>query len=216
MRVRPQSWCGLLLVLLAAVSWAQTPPRRIAGDVVRFDAGMLTVRTAAGGEEQVKLVQSARITTRTKADVDHVQPNNYIGVTAAPRADGVLVASEIQIFPESMRGTGEGHRPMEGANTMTNATVSNYARTQSRSSTSEGTVGKMDQDSAERRMTLTYKGGEKVVVVPAGALVIASGIGEPALLKAGAHVVVYATPQADGTLGSDRVSVGMNGWVPPR
>jgi hypothetical protein len=213
---RESSWWGLLLLLVAAMSWAQNAPRRIAGDVVRFEGGTLAVRTAAGGEESVKILDKARITSRTKGDVDQVPVNSFIGVTAAPRADGTLVASEIQIFPESMRGTGEGHRPMEGANTMTNATVTNYARAQARSTTAEGTMGKMVQENAERRMTLTYKGGEKQVVVPPGAVVFVSDIGDTALLKPGAHVVVYATPQADGSLGADRVSVGMNGYVPPR
>ena len=58
---------------------------------------------------------------------------------------------------------------MQGANTMTNATVTSNARAQARSTSAEGTVGKMVQESADHRMMLTYKGGEKAVIVPNGA-----------------------------------------------
>lgn len=212
---RTRSLLVLSLVLLAAACWAQDAPRRIAGDVVGFENGTLTVRTAAGAEEHVKLLPNARVTMRSKADVDHLATNRYVGVTAAPRADGTLVASEIQVFPESMRGTGEGHRPMEGAYTMTNATVSSVARSAARSTTAEGTIGAM-QGGAEPRLTLAYKGGEKTVVVPPDTVVYASDIGDPGQLKPGAHVIVYATTQPDGSLATARVSVGTNGYVPPR
>ncbi len=44
-----------------------------------------------------------------------------------PQADGTQKAVEIHIFPEAMRGTGEGHRPWDlmPNSTMTNATVDN-------------------------------------------------------------------------------------------
>ena len=70
----------------------------------------------------IALPEKVSINLRTPTDISAINSGSFVGATASPRADGTLVASEVHIFPESMRGTGEGHRPMEGANTMTNAT----------------------------------------------------------------------------------------------
>ena len=48
-----------------------------------------------------------------------------IGTAAVPRSDGKLTALEVVVFPEAMRGTGEGHYGWDLApeSTMTNAMV---------------------------------------------------------------------------------------------
>ena len=70
-----------------------------------------------------------------------------------PRPDGSQMALEVLIFPEAMRGAGEGHRPWDlmPESTMTNATVAD-------------TVQKVEGHT----LTLTYKDGQKTIVVPAG------------------------------------------------
>ncbi len=207
---------GLLVAIVAsAAATAQTPARRIAGDVVRFDAGVLEVKTAAGESLSVKLADKARISTRAASDLAHVQQGGFIGTTAAPRADGTLVASEVHIFPEAMRGTGEGHRPMTGNNTMTNATVSKIAGGATRNTMTNATVANVAKADGERTLTLTYRGGQTVVVVPADTPIMTIDTGDPSMLVPGAHVVVYATTGSDGGLTADRVSVGKDGYVPP-
>jgi hypothetical protein len=122
----------------------------------------------------------------------------------------------VHIFAEALRGTGEGHRPMDGAPgaTMTNATVSGVAAAPPRNTMTNATVANVAASSQGRKMTLTYTGGEKIVIVPADALVFATEAGSRDLLVPGAHVVVYAASQSDGTLASERISVGKNGYVP--
>jgi hypothetical protein len=113
-----------------------------------------------------------------------------------PQSDGSLRAFEIQLFPESMRGVGEGHRPwdLQPHSTMTNGTV-------------VGTSG--------RSLTLDYQGGEKTVTVPADAPVITYQSGDPSLLVPGAHVIIIGKRSAGGSFAADRIGVGKNGLTPP-
>jgi hypothetical protein len=87
-----------------------------------------------------------------------------------PQADGTLRAFEIQVFPDSMRGVGEGHHPwdLQPQSTMTNGTVGDVVVTQGRT------------------LTLRYKDGEKTVVVPENAPIITYGVGSRAMLVPGA------------------------------
>jgi hypothetical protein len=130
-----------------------------------------------------------------------------------------LAATEVHLFPESMRGTGEGHRPMDiqpGA-TMTNATVTSVAagHTKSTSTMTNATVADIATSGSERRIALKYKDGEKVVVVGNNVPVVMVEPGDMSMLTPGAHVLVTAAKQLDGTLAADRISVGKNGLVPP-
>src|SRR5262249_51979711 len=116
-----------------------------------------------------------------------------------------------------MRGTGEGHRPMTGANTMTNATVSGVSRSRasSSSSTTNATVAGVSGASDELKLTLTYQGGERTIVVPRGIPVMTTDVGSTSMLVPGAHVIVYGANNPDGRIGAERISVGKDGYVPP-
>ena len=144
----------------------------------------------------------------------------FIGTTAVEQPDGTLKAVEVHVFPESMRGTGEGHRPMdtEPGSTMTNATVTNVTaapKSAPRSTMTNATVANVAPGGSARKLTLQYKGGEKTVVVGDGVPVVMVEAGDPSMLVPGAHIVVTAAKQLDGTLTTDRISVGKNGIVPP-
>jgi len=78
------------------------------------------------------------------------------------------------------------------------------------------TVAGMSAAPGSRTLTLTYKGGEKTVVVPEGAPIVMLEPADRGALVPGAHVIVYAAPQSDGTLSADRVTVGIHGFVPPQ
>jgi hypothetical protein len=189
---------------------AQAPGERLSGEVTNFDDGKLTIKTADGQALTVTLADKARITIRAPGDPSRLDQGLYVGVTAAPQPDGTLLASQINVFPESMRGTGEGHRPMSNlpGSTMTNATVQQVNVVTNASVT--GVSGTADM----RRLVLSYAGGQKTVIVPPSAMVVFSEIGDRNALVRGAHVVVYATRRPDASLVSERVSVGKNGSVP--
>jgi hypothetical protein len=192
----------LSLVLAGFVSCAsaQTPPQRIRGDVVALDGNVLQVKSRTGETLTVKLADNYAVSAVAKRDLSAVVIGAFIGTATITRPDGTLQALEVLVFPEAARGSNEGHYPwdLQPGSMMTNATVSDVAAV----------------DTA-RRITLKYKDGEKVVVVPPDAPVVTFEPGERTMLVPGAHVMFGATRQPDGTLTAGRVNVGKDGLVPP-
>jgi hypothetical protein len=192
------------LVCLCAQTLAQTPvpTQRIRGDVVALDGVHLQVKSRGGEMLAVTLADNYAVNAVAKVDLAAVKPGAFVGVASMPQPDGTLTALEVLVFPEAMRGTGEGHYPwdLKPGSMMTNATVTNA-----------GTVAQ----ASEHRMTLKYKDGEKTIVIPADAPIVTFEPGERAMLVPGAHVLLTAAKQPDGSLTAARVVVGKNGLVPP-
>jgi hypothetical protein len=185
---------------LAGAAFAQAPaPTRVRGTIETADAHELRVVTRGGEKVTLKLADDATVMIIAPIAIDVIKPGSFIGTAAVTQPDGTLKALEIQVFPESMRGVGEGHRPWDlgAGSTMTN-----------------GTVGDLKVSNG-RMLTLGYKGGEKQVFVPENAPVITYEPGSKAALQPGAHVIVTATRNADETLTATRVGVGKDGLVPP-
>ena len=218
----PLAAWSLSLLLGAAPAWAQTPPVRVSGDVALLEGQDLEVRATGGEKLAIRLSDKLRVSARSPGDARMIPQGAFVGVTAVPQADGTLLASDVQVFPESMRGTGEGHRPMSAdsgaaaGSTMTNATVASVAAGKGGNTTTNATVSNVAAGDGTVHWKLAYKGGEKDVVVPPGATIMITEIVDRSALVPGAHVVAYVIRQPDGVLLSERVSVGKNGYVPPR
>jgi hypothetical protein len=198
-------------------AFAQSQQQRIVGDVQRLDGTTLVVRTS-DGSQTLKMPENTRITARLPATWSDVATGSFVGTTAVPQPDGTLLAKEVHIFTEAQRGTGEGHYPMQNpGDTMTNATVSSMSAgpAKPRDTMTNATVAKAGQSGSAHTLKLTYKGGEQTVVVPDGVPLVKSEPGDRALLVPGAHAVVYAHRDADGSMSVDRVSVGKDGFVTP-
>jgi hypothetical protein len=199
--IRPLA--ALLLAAVSACAVAQAPanpPVRIRGTVEKLDGQMLTIKAGNGQSMAVKLTDNYTVMGVAKASVEDIGSGKFIGTTTVGERDGALVALEVHIFPENMRGTGEGHYDwdLRPQSKMTNANVANVTA-----------MGK------DRVLTVQYKGGEKKVVVPENAVVVAFTPSDRAVLKAGASVFVNSQRQADGSLTAPRVNVGLNGQIPP-
>lgn len=201
---KPYSLALALIVLLCAPTLAQAPvpTQRIRGDVVSLDGHDLRVKSRSGETLAIKLADNYVVTAVVKADVAAIKPGVFVGTASMPQPDGTLTSLEVLLFPEAMRGSGEGHYPwdLKPGSMMTNATVAEV--------TSVGQAG-------GRRMTLNYKDGEKTVTVPEGTPIVTFEPGDPSLLVPGAHVLLTATKQPDGGLTAARVAVGKAGLVPP-
>jgi hypothetical protein len=194
---------GLLLTAFAAVAVAQAPANpqvRIRGTVEKLDGQMLTVKTNAGQSMTVKMADNFVVMGIVKASIADVASGKFIGTTTVGERNGGLVALEIHIFPENMRGTGEGHRDwdLRPESKMTNANVADVK-----------SMGK------ERMLTVQYKGGEKQILVTEGTAVVSYSPADKGELKPGAPIFVVAARQADGSLTAPRVNVGLRGQVPP-
>jgi hypothetical protein len=192
-----------LLVLLAALdvsaAAAQTPAR-IRGVIERVDDQSLWIKARDGQAVTVKLNPNFGVVAVTKATLDDIKPGTFVGIAALRQGDGSFKAQEVVVFPEAMRGTGEGHYPWDltPESTMTNATV-------------DAIVSQVSGP----LLTLKYKTGEVTIAVPAEAPIVTLGPGDRALLAPGAAVFVPATRAADGALSAMRVLVGKDGLVPP-
>jgi len=192
--------------LLAQTPAPASPQVRLRAVIEKIDAASITVKERSG--EIITLMRPAAmdVTEVYPIALSDIKPGSYIGTAAMPQADGTQLALEVLIFPETMRGTGEGHRPwdLQPQSTMTNATVADLAAAPS-------TVP------GGQKMTLKYKDGEKVVIVPPGAPVVTFKPGkqdEAALLVPGAKVLITAKEQG-GKPVALRMVVGRNGFAPP-
>lgn len=171
----------------------------MSGSITAVDGAMLTVKAKDSAVLKIKLKDNAAVFGVVKATLADVKPGSFIGVGAMPQPDGSQRAIRVTIFAETQRGLGEGHRPWDRPNsTMTNATV-------------DETVKSVDG----QVLMVKYKGGEKKIVVPPEAAILAYLVGDKNELKPGANIrITRAVKQADGTYEADRVNVGRGGVVP--
>ena len=189
---------GLLLALGVAPALAQTPSNRLAGTVSAFDGDKLTVKLTEGGEVTVALPADIKIGAVVDRKLEDIKAGDFVGSAAVEGADGKLHAQEVHIFPEAMRGTGEGHRPMSlPKQTMTNATVAKVA------SAPKGQV-----------LELSYKGGVQSIEVDSGTRIVSLIPGDRGLLKPGAAVVIFVNKAADGSLSVRAVQAEKDGVKP--
>ena len=188
-------------LLVAGTAAAAQDMVRVRGVIERIDGTVYVVKARDGSSLRLTLAPSGGVAASVKSALSDIKPGSFIGVAALPLPDGSQRALEVHIFHESLRGSGEGHRPwdLQPKSTMTNATVERIA------ATSDG-----------RSLTLKYKDGEKRIVVPSGTVVVSYLPGSVSELKPGATIFVAAAArQPDGTLQAQRVMVGRD-IAPPQ
>jgi hypothetical protein len=188
---------GLAIALASAASAQQ--PVRVRGTIETVDGPTLTIKTRDGSGVKARLADNAMIVAVVKASYADIKQGSFIGVTGMPQPDGSQKCMEIHIFPEAMRGTGEGHRPwdLQPKSTMTNATVEQVT-----------SVG-------EHEINLKYKDGEKKIVVGPECPIVTYAPGDKAELKPGTKIFINAaTKQADGSLSVPRINVGRDAAPP--
>ena len=98
---------GLVLVFATAAASAQDTVR-VRGTIEKVDGRTLLVRSRDGADLKVVLAEHAPVVGVVRASLSDIRPGAFVGVTGMPQADGSQVAVEVHIFPEAMRGTGEG------------------------------------------------------------------------------------------------------------
>ena len=187
----------------AASAAPATPTVRIRGTVVYADAKQLIVKDRGGEVVSMARVPNLPVSEVYRIKLTDIKQGSFIGTAAMPQPDGTQKALEVLVFPEAARGTGEGHFPwdLQPQSTMTNATVADLAAAPS--------AGKGGQ-----QLKLSYKGGEKTVIVPPNVPVVTFKPATDALLTPGTQVLVNAQ-ERNGTPTALRVIAGRNGFTPP-
>jgi hypothetical protein len=201
--MRPLLIAAVLVMALSAPAWAQsTTPAALRGviDRVAPDRESLDVKTRDGGERTLELPRDAKVARVVAASLADVKPGVYVGVAAAPGEGGTLKALEVHIFPESMRGVGEGFRPFDLApgSTMTNGDVN----------------ARVDQVNGPQ-IVVAYKGGEQTIVIDKSTPIVAIEPGGLGDLMAGAAIVARGGVGEGGTYQASRIVVGVAGVTPP-
>jgi len=190
----------LAACLCATASAQNAPPTRIRGTIAALEGQTLTINTREGTKVDVLLNDPLTVSTVKKVELADIKPNTYVGIATRAAAGGELQAIEVLVFPEAMRGAGEGHYPwdLEPGSMMTNGTVTGAV---------EATAG--------RELSLSFEGGNNKIVVPPGVPIVTFAPAERADLKPGAPVMFGATKNAEGKLAASRVTVGKDGVAPP-
>ena len=191
---------ALVVLAVATAVLAQTPTR-IRGTLAQVEGNLLTVKANSGEVMKVKVPDNVLIIGIAKASMADIGKGKFIGTTTVGQKGGALVAEEVHIFPENMRGTGEGHRDwdLRPESKMTNANVAEIKNM------GDGRV-----------MIVQYKGGEKQILVTPRTQVVSYEPASRSDLKPGTGVFINnAARQPDGTYTAPRVNVGLRGQNPP-
>lgn len=181
---------------------AQQPPTssRVRGTIEAVDGDTLAVKSRGGEDVRLQMTGDINVVGISKISLADVKVGSFIGTTTVPGLDGSQNAVEVHVFPEVMRGTGEGSRPydLRPNSTMTNATVA------------DSVVG-----NDGHTLMIKYRGGEKKVVVSPETPVVIYVPADKSDLKPGAKVIAFTRKLPDGSLETSRVSVGRDGLTPP-
>ncbi|WNC93983.1 hypothetical protein RI103_24710 [Paraburkholderia sp. FT54] len=203
MSIRLKLGVTLATLTFASVVLAQTPaakPSRIRGDIVSLDGDVLKVHRRSGDTVSIELKPAVAVSAVKAMQLSDIKPGSFVGTAATTGTDGKLTATEVVVFPESARGSGEGHYAWDlGPNsTMTNANVDTVV---------QGTSG--------RNLKLSYKGGNNEVTVPPNVPIVTFTPAARTDLTPGKKVFVVATAAAQGAFVAQRVVVEKDGVAPP-
>ena len=184
-----------------AIAQQSPSPSRVRGTIESVDGDVIAVKSRGGEDVTLHMTGDIKVVGIIKISLADIKVGSFIGTTTVPGGDGSQNAVEVHVFPEEMRGTGEGSRPydLRPNSTMTNATVAE---------TVKGTEG--------QNILVKYKDGEKKVVVPPDTPIVTFVASDKSEVKPGAKIIIFgAAKKEDGTLEANRVNVGRDGVTPP-
>lgn len=217
------------LIGLTALAHAAAP-ERLRGTIESVESNAIVVKTRDGKTERVTLADDAKVSWVIPSSLDQIKEGTFIGT--ATKGENPMTALEVVLFPEAMRGTGEGQYPWDeiadttagGAKVktaMTNGTVKAGATGSTggpkvKSAMTNGTVraDAAGKDGA-RTLTVNYGSGQSsTILVPPSAPVVTFEPAGRTALSPGAKVFVVAT-RNEGGFAATRVAVGKDGLTPP-
>ncbi|MFO1400306.1 MAG: hypothetical protein U1F06_01985 [Steroidobacteraceae bacterium] len=184
----------------AAPSPPAPPAPPVTGMIRGYADHVLTLGSAEFGELRARLGPATRVVINRPGTLADIAAGAFIGTTAVQGADGRLRATEVHVFPEALRGTGEGHYPWgnQPATTMTNGSVR---------SMTNGSVTRAAGAAAGLTLDVGYAGGQTQVEVGAEVPVVVITLADEGALQPGARVLVLGQPDATGTLAAGMVAV---------
>jgi hypothetical protein len=203
--MRYLSLIATVVVLLAgmpasAQTAAESTRTRVAGTIEELKGDVLTVKAANGQKQTVTLSPDLQVYGVESRRVADIKPGDFVASGGVRGTDGKIHAVEVRIFPDALRGVGEGQRPWDARpeGVMTNATVGTV------SSSRDGGI-----------IHVTYKDGQSEFTIGPDVPILAYVTADRGLLKPGATILTIATKQPDGSLRTNRITAEKNGVKPP-
>jgi hypothetical protein len=183
-----------------AIAQQSPTPSRVRGTIEGVDGDVIAVKSRGGEDIKLHMTSDMKILGITKISLADIKVGSFVGATTVPGPDGSQNAVEVHVFPEAMRGTGEGSRPydLRPNSTMTNATVAESV------AANDG-----------KTLLVKYKDGEKKVVVSPETPVVTYVAADKSDLKEGAKIIAFVKKLPDGSFETDRIGVGRDGLTPP-
>lgn len=188
-----------VIITMGQLSAQQPQQTRVRGTIETVEGNVVLVKSREGNDVRIQIGEKTGVTGLKKIGLADIEPNAFVGVAASPQPDGSQNAISIHIFPESSRGLNEGSRAYDVRpnSSMTNGAVA------SRIKSTDGDV-----------LTITYKDGEKKIVVTPETSIVRFEPGEVSELRPGAKIVATVVERADGVKEIVRVNVGRDGITP--
>ncbi len=190
---------GFALICAASPAPAQENVR-LRATIEKVDGAVYTVKNRDGTEWKLTVSDPPLFVAIAPATMADIKPGMFVGSAGMMQEDGTQKAIEVHIFPEAMRGTGEGHYDWDllPKSKMTNANVEH-----------------MVTGSDGRVLSVKYKDGEKKLLVTPETVVVSYVPGSKDDLTPGTKIFVSAAKkQPDGTLQTPRITYGRNGAGP--
>ncbi|HTO60108.1 MAG TPA: hypothetical protein VMM15_02515 [Bradyrhizobium sp.] len=189
------------VILLASVVQASADDTvRVRGAVERIEGAVFVVKTRDGSDVRLTVTDNPLFVAIVPAKMSDIKPGMFVGSAGMMQEDGTQKAIEVHIFPEAMRGTGEGHYDWDllPKSKMTNGNVEQAVT---------GVDGPV--------LSVKYKDGEKKLVVTPQTVVVTYEMGKREEIQPGTKIFIAAArKQADGTLQTPRITYGRNGEGP--
>lgn len=197
---------------------------RVRGEIESATDTSVTVKSSDGKTQQITIKPDTTFVNVVKSSLDQVGDNKFIGT--ATKGDSPPTALEVVIFPDDMKGTGEGHYPWDdigdttaGAakKSMTSSAMTNGTVKPAKAVTSmtNATVKSGIASGGGKTIAVTYNDGQsKTILVPPTAPIVAFEKSDKSILVKGAPLFAVASPEGE-VLNGRLVAVGKDGVVPP-
>ncbi|MGH7066415.1 MAG: hypothetical protein ACREFO_09150 [Acetobacteraceae bacterium] len=242
-RVLNVALAGAFALGCTSAALAAPQKMRIRGTIESISGDQLVIKTYSGKTTDLELGANTKFISVLPSSLSSIKPGDFIGA-GATGPESKIVAMEVVLFPNSMRGAGEGHYPwsvpaavadadmhksastpadappVEG--TMTNGTVASAAPSENappvQGTMTTGAVASKSTASASggRQLTVTYDHNGKVqILVPADTPIVRLQPAQRSILDPGAKAFAVASAGSNGSLSAGVVAVGKNGLMPP-
>jgi hypothetical protein len=176
-------------------------PTLVRGTVTSVSDTQLAIKTPTG-DVTVRVAQPFKVYDRVPGDLKDVTDTSFVGVTSVKQPDGTEKATEIHVFPEELRGLGEGSHMMDTTANATPSRMTNGKVASPETSPSRMSNGNV-KNTGGSTIAVQYQGGVQNVTVPQDVTVTKLQL-SPQKLASGESVVVLAEKSGDGSLTSSK------------